>query len=150
MNQTARLDLETTLHVRDSCLCLHTQRAARALARRFDIALRPVGITSGQFSLMMSLNRPEPPSLGSVAALLAMDRTTLTANLKPLDRRGLVETVPDPKDRRARRLRLTPAGRTVLAEATPIWRRVHSEIEAELSDADRLRADLNLLSTGGN
>lgn len=149
MDQTAGLDLQTTLHVRDTCLCLHTQRAARALARCFDIALRPAGITSGQFSLMMSLNRPEPPSLGSVAALLAMDRTTLTANLKPLDRRGLVETVPDPKDRRARRLRLTPAGRTVLAEATPIWRRVHSEIEAGLLNPDHLRSDLNLLSTCG-
>lgn len=149
MDQTVGLDLQTTLHVRDACLCLHTQRAARALARRFDIALTPVGITSGQFSLMMSLNRPEPPSLGSVAALLAMDRTTLTANLKPLDRRGLVETVPDPKDRRARRLSLTPAGRTVLAKATPIWRRVHSEIEAGLSNPDYLRSDLNFLSTCG-
>jgi hypothetical protein len=50
---------ETTILVRDSCLCLHVQRAARALARRFDNALRPLGLTNGQFSLMMSLNRPE-------------------------------------------------------------------------------------------
>ncbi len=92
---------EVTLLVRDTCLCLHAQRAARALARRFDVALTPVGITSGQFSLLMSLNRPEPPILGSVAALLAMDRTTLTANLKPLERRHLVETVAHPTDRRA-------------------------------------------------
>jgi DNA-binding MarR family transcriptional regulator len=91
---------ETTLHVRDHCLCLAAQRAARAVARRFDEALRPVGLTSGQFSLLMSLNRPKPPSIGSVAALLAMDRTTLTANLKPLERRGLVETAVDPADRR--------------------------------------------------
>ena len=77
--------------MRDTCLCLHAQRAARALARRFDEALRPAGLTNGQFSLLMSLNRPEPPTSGSVAALLAMDRTTLTANLKPLERRRLVE-----------------------------------------------------------
>src|SRR6185437_14048620 len=86
---------ETTLLVRNTCLCLHSQRAARAIARRFDIALKPVGITSGQFSLLMSLNRPGPPNLSSVASLLAMDRTTLTANLKPLERRRFVETAAD-------------------------------------------------------
>lgn len=146
MQAPANITFETTLLVRDTCLCLHAQRAARALARRFDIALKPAGITSGQFSLLMSLNRPEPPNLGSVAALLAMDRTTLTANLKPLEVRGLVETEPDPKDRRARLLRLTQAGRAVLAQATPIWRHLHREIEKVLSDPDHLRSELNLLS----
>ncbi|MGQ4274611.1 MarR family winged helix-turn-helix transcriptional regulator [Terrihabitans sp. B22-R8] len=137
---------ETTLLVRDTCLCLHAQRAARALARRFDDELRPAGITSGQFSLLMSLNRPEPPTLGSVAELLAMDRTTLTANLKPLERRGLLTVAVDPSDRRARRLALTDAGRLVLAQATPIWTRVHGEIEAGLPDAEALRAGLLALS----
>src|ERR1700761_6029641 len=99
---------ETTIHVRDTCLCLHAQRAARALARRFDEALRPVGLTSGQFSLLMSLNRPEPPRMGDVAALLAMDRTTLTAALKPLQRRGLVQVRVDAGDKRSRRLVLAP------------------------------------------
>ena len=93
--------------VRDTCLCLHLQRAARAVARQFDEALRPLGLTNGQFSLLMSLNRPEPPTIGNVAALLAMDRTTLTANLKPLERRGLVEVRIDSADRRSRRLILT-------------------------------------------
>lgn len=126
----------TTLFVRDTCLCLHAQRTARALARRFDRALKPVGLTNGQFSLMMSLNRPEPPGLGSVAALLAMDRTTLTAALKPLERRGWVSSTPDPDDRRSRRLSLTEAGRTVLAEALPIWSAEHAALEAERPDLD--------------
>ena len=73
MDSPDDLTFGTTLLVRDTCLCLHAQRAARALARRFDEALRPAGLTNGQFSLLMSLNRPEPPHLGSVAALLAMD-----------------------------------------------------------------------------
>jgi len=132
----------TTLRVRDTCLCLHAQRAARALARRFDLALKPTGLTSGQFSLLMSLNRPEAPGMGAVAHLLAMDRTTLTANLKPLERRGLVTVAVDPDDRRGRRLALTPAGRDMLAAAVPIWRRVHGEIEQGLADPDMLRADL--------
>jgi|SRR5690606_10823611 DNA-binding MarR family transcriptional regulator len=140
-------DFATTLLVRDTCLCLHAQRAARALARRFDLALAPVGLTSGQFSLLMSLNRPEPPKMGDVAALLAMDRTTLTANLKPLERKGFVEVAVDPADRRARLLRLTREGRKALAAAVPIWRRIHGEIEAGLPDPDRLRAGLVRLSS---
>ncbi|MCD0416023.1 MarR family winged helix-turn-helix transcriptional regulator [Rubrivivax sp. JA1024] len=145
MRPSAEPSFETTLLVRDSCLCLHAQRAARALARRFDLALKPAGLTSGQFSLLMSLNRPQPASLGSVAALLAMDRTTLTANLKPLERRNLLEVLTDPSDRRARLLRLTPAGRKTLAAAVPIWRKLHAEIEANLADAEGLRAELNVL-----
>ena len=125
----------TTLHVRDHCLCLHVQRAARVLARRFDDALRPVGLTNGQFSLMMALNRPVPASLGPVADLLAMDRTTLTAALKPLQRRGLVTVAVDPADRRGRLLTLTEAGMTLLASAVPIWRETHAVIEAGMPDA---------------
>jgi hypothetical protein len=67
MRARSGLTFETTILVRDTCLCLHAQRAARAIARRFDIALKPAGITSGQFSLLMSLNRPKPPNLSSVA-----------------------------------------------------------------------------------
>jgi DNA-binding MarR family transcriptional regulator len=142
------VSIEITHRVRDSCLCLHLQRAARALARRFDEALRPVGLTSGQFSLLMSLNRAEPPTMGQVSALLAMDRTTLTANLKPLERRELVTVTVDAADRRARRMRLTPGGRTVLAAAMPIWEATHAETERLLggSSPDRLRADLRALS----
>ncbi|MFC4167244.1 MarR family winged helix-turn-helix transcriptional regulator [Teichococcus aestuarii] len=142
----------TTLEVRDACLCLHTQRAARALARRFDEALRPLGLTSGQFSLLMALNRPEPPPLGPVAALLAMDRTTLTAALKPLERNGLVAIGTDPQDRRSRRLSLTEQGQAVLARAVPAWRALHGVVEAELAAApapvppDALRAALRALS----
>src|SRR5262245_7476239 len=98
----SKLPRAAALHVRDHCLCLHAQRAPRVLARRFDDALRPLGLTSGQFSLLMSLNRPAPPAVGDLAELLAMDRTTLTANLKPLERRGLVRVAPDAQDRRAR------------------------------------------------
>lgn len=146
MHAPANVPFETTLLVRDTCLCLHAQRAARALARRFDEALKPVGITSGQFSLLMSLNRPAPPNLGSVATLLAMDRTTLTANLKPLERRSLVETLPDPKDGRAKLLRLTQEGRTLLAAAVPIWKDAHAAIETTLSDPHHLRSELSILS----
>jgi DNA-binding MarR family transcriptional regulator len=139
----------TTLHVRDHCLCLHTQRAARMLGRRFDAALRPVGLTNGQFSLLMSLNRPEPPAMAPVAALLAMDRTTLTAALKPLQLRGLVTVGVHAGDRREKRLSLTDEGRAVLARAVPVWERTHLAVEASLgANVKALRAGLSVLANG--
>ncbi|WP_332685470.1 MarR family winged helix-turn-helix transcriptional regulator [Bosea sp. (in: a-proteobacteria)] len=137
-----------TLHVRDHCLCLHMQRAARTLARLFDEALRPLGLTNQQFSLLMSLNRPEPPSIAPVASLLGMDRTTLTAALKPLERRGLVNVAPGKKDRRSRLLAITPEGIALLAEAVPIWRRTHDAVDARLADPEpeRLRQTLRAMS----
>jgi DNA-binding MarR family transcriptional regulator len=147
MSNGQSIPFETTYLVRDTCLCLHTQRAARALARRFDEALRPAGLTNGQFSLLMSLNRPQPASMGSVASLLAMDRTTLTAALKPLERRGLVDVRPDPKDKRSRLITLTPEGLSLLSRAVPIWEATHKAVEALASgDADRLRTHLLALS----
>jgi DNA-binding MarR family transcriptional regulator len=133
----------TTLHIRDHCLCLHAQRAARTLSRRFDEAFRPLGITSGQFSLLNAMNRPAPPTIGAVAQVLAMDRSTVTANLKPLERMGAVVVSVDPDDRRGRRAALTDAGRALLARATPVWVEEHARVEAELGgDADELRAGL--------
>ena len=137
-----------TAKVRNTCLCLHLQSAARAVGRRFDQALRGLGLTNGQFSLLMSLNRPEPASIGAISALLAIDRTTLTANLKPLERRGLLEISVDAADKRSRRLRLTSAGGALLAAALPVWAEAHAAIEGLLvaSGPDDLRRDLRLLS----
>lgn len=136
----------TTLEVRNHCLCLHSQRAARALARRFDRAFRPLGLTNGQFSLLMALNRPEPPTMGSVADMLAMDRTTMTAALKPLERRGLVEVAPG-KDKRSRRPVLTDAGRSLLGQAVDVWRETHAVIDARLvaAGAEGIGAGLRAL-----
>jgi len=147
MSNAIEIPFETTLLVRDSCLCLHVQRAARALARRFDDALRPFGLTNGQFSLMMSLNRPMPAPMKSVTTLLAIDQTTLTAALKPLERRRWVNVEPDPRDRRARLLSLTPSGKAALAAAVPIWKVTHEALEERLPDGngDQLRRDLATL-----
>ena len=142
MSNIPLIPYATTIHVKDSCLCLHAQRAARALARRFDLALKPVGLTNQQFSLMMALNRPEPPPMGPVARLLAMDRTTLTAALKRLSARGWVSIEPDPKDKRGKRLRLTAEGARTLSSAVPIWSHLHGEIEAGM------QADPSILRRG--
>ncbi|HEY6862239.1 MAG TPA: MarR family transcriptional regulator [Pseudolabrys sp.] len=148
MSTRHELPLSATHQVRDTCLCLHVQRAARALARRFDEVFRPLDLTHGQFSLLMSLNRPEPPNISSVAALLAMDRTTLTAALKPLERRGLVKVSIDKEDKRGRRLTITAAGRALLSKAFPLWMRAHAEVDGLIprGGPDELRAALRALS----
>ena len=148
MSKPIVIPFEATLHVRDTCLCLHVQRAARALARKFDEALRPLDLTNGQFSLLMSLNRPEPPPMAPVAHLLAMDRTTLTAALKPLEKRGLLTILIDRADRRQRRMQLTPAGHALLAQAMPIWTKTHAEVDEVLGEGvpGRLRGDLMALA----
>jgi DNA-binding MarR family transcriptional regulator len=96
----------------------------------------------------MSLNRPDAPAMRDVAALLGLDRTTLTANLKPLERRSLVMVAVDEADKRSRRLYLTGAGRALLAEAVPLWKRTQAAVERRItrSSPDRLRADLRALS----
>jgi len=126
MSKFRELPFETTQVVRDCCLCLHAQRAARALA----------------------LNRPAPPTIGSVADLLAMDRTTLTAALKILERRNLVRITVDKEDRRSRRLAITSAGRILLDKAFPVWKETHAQAEKEIAgfSADRLRQALDALS----
>jgi DNA-binding MarR family transcriptional regulator len=140
------LDIEQT--ARNGCICLDLQRAARAIARRFDTAFRPLELTNGQFSLLMSLNFRGPSTMGRVAALLAMDRTTLTAALKPLERRGLINVAVDPADRRSRRLTLTPAGHRLLAAALPIWEREHRAIDRLVPSPgpENLRSVLRALS----
>src|SRR5215831_3982449 len=148
MTNRDKLPVAITHHVRDTCMCLHVQRAARAVARRFDEALRPLNLTSGQFSLLMSLNRAEAPSIGQVSAVLAMDRTTLNANLKPLERRGLLSVSVDDADRRSRRLALTQAGRALLITALPVWKRTQAATENLLGrfNPEALRNDLRKLS----
>lgn len=141
------LPRETVHHIRDTCLCLAAQRAARRLARRFDAALRPFGLTNGQFSLMVALNQPEPPPIGRLAHFLGMEPSTLTAAVKPLARRGLLSVEPDPEDRRSRRLRITPDGVELMRQAVEVWRTEHEALEAGMSEElpDALRRGLTEL-----
>lgn len=126
------LPIETIHQIRDQCLCLATQRAARRLARRFDRAFAPLGLTNGQFSLMVALSGRWQPRLGELAEFLAMDPATLTAAVKTLERRGLVRLRPDEADARARRPELTEAGRETVALAVPVWKAEHAELARDL------------------
>lgn len=130
-----------------ACVCLGLQRAARGVARRYDEALRPAGLTSGQFSILTAMLRDEPTPISALAELLGLDRTTLNRNLHPLEANKLIETIPNPADRRVRGLQLTAAGREKLAVAIPLWRKIQSNSNKRIGQAgwDVLRPFLDSL-----
>ena len=130
------LPIQTVQQIRDQCLCLASQRAARKLARRFDRLFAPLGLTNGQFSMLVALSGQWQPRLGELADFLAMDATTMTAAAKTLEKRGLLCLVADEKDARARRPALTEAGHAAVAEATPLWSQEHARLHAELAGID--------------
>jgi DNA-binding MarR family transcriptional regulator len=89
-------------------------------------------LNNWQFTLLVTLNRPSPLTVNGLAEELGMDRTTTTKNLKPLERRGLLEIRQDEKDARVRRIVLTASGHGVLAEALPYWQAANDAVAASL------------------
>lgn len=129
----------------DDCLCFRVRRVSRALTRLYDEALRPLEIQATQLTVLNAvalLERRQAP-MSEVADVLAMDVTTLSRNLRPLKKAGLVRTERSKADGRVRLVRLTAAGRRTLERALPLWRAAHEsvvrvlgpELAAELRDA---------------
>ncbi|MEV7242998.1 MarR family winged helix-turn-helix transcriptional regulator [Streptomyces sp. NPDC093248] len=134
-----------------SCNNLALRKAARYLSATYDKALAPTGLRATQFSILQKLSRHEQITISSLAEMIAMDRTTLASNLKPLAREGLVIVEPLPTDRRARIVTLTPDGLARMTAALPYWRTVQSEFEESFGGekAARLREALeDVLDTG--
>ncbi|MGD1876315.1 MAG: MarR family winged helix-turn-helix transcriptional regulator [Kiloniellaceae bacterium] len=136
--------------VRDRCLCQHLRAAAKTVEDRFDAALKPLGLTSGDYSLLVMLGRPQPPRAAEVAQFLVMDPAALRAMVVPLERRGLLAVVPGSAARGGVRLALTTAGFLLLAQALPIWRSVQASLDKLLAggDIDGLRGGLLALAFG--
>jgi len=119
----------------EDCVMFQLRCATRIVARRYEEALKPVGLKSGQFSLLAALLDGAPAPLGRVADALCMDRTTLTRNLRPLEERGLVASMPHPEDGRIRALQITAAGHAVMRDAVPLWQEAQKESFAHLPEA---------------
>jgi len=113
------------------CVCATARMAARALTRVYDRALEPAGIRTSQFSILARLLEEGPLSVTHLAGRLAMDRTTLTRDLRPLERRGLV-SVSVGSDRRVRMAALTPAGNRLVDDVRPVWKEVQRHVRTEL------------------
>ena len=119
------------------CLCFRARRVSRALTRMYDEALRPLGIQATQLTLLnvIALSGEEGGSMSATAEVLGMDGTTLSRNLLPLQKSGLVRVGRDPADRRVRIALLTPAGRQMIQQALPLWKRAHRRVVAALGPA---------------
>jgi DNA-binding MarR family transcriptional regulator len=112
------------------CNCTVLRKATRRVSQLYDSALEPCGLRTTQRAILSHIARSGTPPIGELAEALVMDRGALTHNLKPLERDGLVEVSVDPDDRRNRRVALTAAGRSKLAESEPLWIRAQEGFEA--------------------
>lgn len=142
------MDSEGTRYIGQVCMGLHVRRAARRVTRVYDDALAPVDLTIGQFSLLTILAGQDRWRMQPLADALGTDRSSLTATLKPLERRGLVVSHPDELDGRVRYLVLTRVGLSFLEQAGPLWaaaqKRILTLIDAE--DAAVVRTVLSRLT----
>ena len=116
-----------------TCACANLRKAARAVTQLFDEALAPSGLRATQFTLLVTSRLTGESTINELAERMAMDRTTLSRNLKPLMRSGLLEVRPG-EDGRTRLVRITPAGEQALEEAYPLWQRAQQETVSALGE----------------
>lgn len=117
------------------CTCFRLRRTARSMTRIYDAHLQADGLTLTQYSLLSNLARCGPPSIHELAALMGMDRTSLTRTLVPLESRGML-LVERGEDRRSKVVRLTPEGRRARLMAEGHWRAAQDEVENRLGAAE--------------
>jgi DNA-binding MarR family transcriptional regulator len=109
------------------CVCFHLRRSARTVTQFYDHTLAPSGLRATQFTLMTVVRRTGGLPFSSLADVLGMDRTTLTRNLRPLEREGLLK-IESGSDRRVRLVRLTCLGERKQSEAQPLWAKAHARV----------------------
>lgn len=107
--------------------CFNVRKAARAVTQFYDHCLEPAGIRATQFTLLVSMASVAARTLTEMASTLVMDRTTLTRNLKPLEKLGFIETI-EPRDKRSKAYALTDKGRETLMKGIPLWQAAQTKI----------------------
>ncbi len=118
------------------CTALRLRRATRVIAAVYDELMSETGLRSTQLSVLNAISLAKAPSVSRLAELLELDRTTLTRNLAPLEREGLIKAVQSHDDGRVRIVRLTPKGERALARALPLWGRAQARVVAALGQRD--------------
>jgi DNA-binding MarR family transcriptional regulator len=125
---------EQAIHIGSSCACFAVRKMTRAVTQLYDHHLSEAGLRITQFTLKNAISGFGQVPVYVLAEELVMDRTTLTRNLKPLIKAGLVASVPDQKDARVRNLSLTPQGAEHLKTATPYWERAQAEFVEKVGE----------------
>ena len=133
----------TCVDVASSCLCTKIRRAARAVTSYYDEALKPCRLRSTQFTLLIAASVAPEGSLSDLAEQLGMDRTTLSRNIKPLERDGYV-TLSNDHPGRTLSVSLTSKGRRTLDRALPMWREAQRALMRRFGAADAHELDVRL------
>ncbi len=120
----------------DISVCAHAnlRKAMRSVSQTYDAALKPSGLRATQFTLLAVLNNRGPMPLTQLADIVVVERTTLSRNLKPLERDGFVDSRPT-ADQRVRELVITRKGREVLKKAIPHWQEAQNRLRKKLGQA---------------
>jgi DNA-binding MarR family transcriptional regulator len=127
------VDVAKLREVAQACVCANLRKAARVVTQVFDEALTPSGLRVTQFTLLVTNRLAGESTINELAERMAMDRTTLSRNFKPLVRSGLLEVRPG-EDGRTRLVRITPAGEQALEEAYPLWKQAQLETVSALGE----------------
>ena len=118
-----------------TCACFNFRKASRAVTQLFDETLAPTGLRSTQFVILVAIHVHAPIALADLARAMIADRTTLSRNLKPLEREELIARHRAPR-RRAHLMRLTEAGEQRLAQAMPLWKKAQQQFVEQMGEAN--------------
>ncbi len=143
------MDMASYLEPAQSCVCFNLRKSARAITQKYEEAFKPLGLHATQFSLLVATRLMGSITISSLAKALVMDRTTLTRNLRPLEKQGWLRITSGKEDRREREVALTGSGQTILKKALPLWQAVQQEVKEELGQV-RFARLLDDLSTAVN
>ena len=125
--------MTTEREVVESCMCHKVRMAARAVTRAYDAALRPVGLRATQFAVLVAVATEGALSITALAESMGMDRSTLTRNVRPLAKDGLL-TVGREGWHRSRTIEITERGRARVREALPLWERAQATLQRQLGE----------------
>ena len=128
-----------------NCVSLNLRKTTRGISQFYNEALKPSGLRGTQFSLLMVVSKHGQMSLGALADFIVMDRSTLSRNLRPLEKQGLLSVVPDPADARGRLVSLTPIGQVAIKTAEPMWQKAQQHMLDGIGAErwSRIREDLS-------
>jgi len=127
-----------------SCVNFNIRKAMRAVSQHYDRIMAPSGLRGTQFTILTVVSRIDSETISDLAEFLVMERTTLTRNLKPLEKEGYLKIIPDVQDRRSRRVKITNAGRNIQKTAMPYWQKAQEEMVGFMGKTNTIQFIRNL------
>lgn len=129
---------DSPFYVCRGCACSTLRRASRAVTRHYETYFRGTGLRAAQFTLLATVAQTGPLPLTALASLLGLERTSLTRNLRPLEKRGLVKSMTS-GDQRVRHIAITKKGETTALAALDAWHKAQSSVDIDELFAARYR-----------